>query len=344
MGVKHMRVSLLTVVALLWAAPAAAQKTDVVILINGDHITCEVKKLSRGRLEVKTDDAGTLQIEWTKVSSVTAKLQFDVGTDDGRRFVGSLGPAADGKVAIIGPGGETVVALSVFEIVSLAQIKSGFFQKLDGSVNLGASYTQSSGIGQVSFDGKVEYRRPSFVASLAVSAGLTQKEDEPDTTRSSVQVGYQKFRPNRWVVAPFGLFESNPDLGFDLRSTGAIAIGRYLVQSNGGWLLLGGGGAAGREKSVEGDTVTTIDALVALSASMFAYDYPKTSLDLSVLVFPSLNDLGRIRINANVAYSRELIRDFNLTVSAYDAYDNRPPTTGASKNDVGFSLALGWTF
>jgi hypothetical protein len=334
----------LAALALLWAAPAAAQKTDVVMLINGDHITCEVKRLSRGQLEAKTDDAGTLQIEWTKIASVTAKLQFDVGTTDGRRFVGSLGPAADGKVAIIAPTGETVVALSVFEIVSLAQIQTSVLRKLDGSVNVGASYTQSSGVFQISFDGKVEYRRPSFRAFSTVSASLTQQEDQPTTTRYSVQAGYQRFRPNRWVVAPFVLFESNPDLGFDLRSTGAVSIGRYLLQSNGGWLLLSGGGAVGVENPVDGENVTNVDALVAMSASKFTYDYPKTSLDLSVLVFPSLSDLGRIRINADIAYSHELIRDFNLTVTAYNSYDNRPPTTSASKNDVGFSLSLGWTF
>jgi hypothetical protein len=271
-------------------------------------------------------------------------LQFDVGTADGRRYVGSLGPGPNGKVAIVAATGATVVDLSVFEIVSLEQIQASFFRRLDGSINLGASYTQSSGVFQISFDGKVEYRRPSFVAFSSVSAGRTEQENEPSTSRYAVQAGFQKFRPNRWVVAPFGLFESNPDLGFDLRSTGAINIGRYLLQSNGGWLLLGGGAAAGRENPVDGDNVTNIDALVALSASRFTYDYPKISLDFATLVFPSLNDLGRVRINMNLAYSRELIRDFNLTMTAYNSYDNRPPTAGASKNDVGFSLALGWTF
>jgi len=329
---------------LFWAAPVAAQKTDIVVLINGDRITCEVKQLNRGRLEVKTDDAGTLQIEWTKIASVTAKLFFDVGTADGRRYVGSLAPGANGKVAILAPTGDTVVELSVFEIVSLAQIQSSFFRRLDGAVNLGASYTQSSGVFQISFNGKVEYRRPSFVAFSSVSAGLTEQENEPSTSRYAVQAGFQKFRPNRWVVAPFGLFESNPDLGFDSRSTGAINIGRYLLQSNGGWLLLGAGAGAGRENPVDGDDVTNIDALIALNASRFTYDYPKISLDFATLVFPSLNDLGRVRINMNLAYSRELIRDFNLTMTAYNSYDNRPPTAGASKNDVGFSLALGWTF
>jgi hypothetical protein len=331
-------------VLLFTAAPAAAQKTDVVVLVNGDRITGEVKLLSRGRLQVSTDDVGTIQIEWTKVASLTSKYRFEVGTTAGVRHIGSLGPAPDGKVAILGTAGETVVALSVFEIVSIAPIRTSFWQRLDGSINLGSSYTQSSGVGQLSFDGKVQYRRPSFLAYATVSMGLTQKEDAPDSTRSSVQFGYTKFRPNRWVVTPFGLVESNRDLGFDLRSTGALTIGRYVVQTNRNWLLLGAGGAVGAEKPVDNGSSTNVDALGMVNASMFNYDYPKTSLDLAVLVFPSLNDLGRIRINANLAYSRELIKDFNFSVTAYNSYDNRPPTAGASKNDVGFSLALGWTF
>ena len=33
--------------------------------------------LERGKLQFKTDDMGTLQIEWDKVASVAAKAQFD---------------------------------------------------------------------------------------------------------------------------------------------------------------------------------------------------------------------------------------------------------------------------
>ncbi len=40
------------------ADPAWAAKTDVVTLVNGDRLTCEIKLLSQGRLEVSTDDVG----------------------------------------------------------------------------------------------------------------------------------------------------------------------------------------------------------------------------------------------------------------------------------------------
>ena len=329
---------------LFTAAPAAAQKTDVVVLVNGDKITGEIKLVSRGRLQLSTDDAGTINIEWTKVASITSKYQFEVGVAAGSRYVGTLGQGPDGKVAIRGPNGETVIDLSVFEIVTMAPLKATFLQKLDGFINLGASYTQASGVGQISLDSKVTFRRPSFTAYTTFSAGITQKEDEPDTTRYAWQFGFSRFYENQWIVNPLGLIESNPDLGFNLRSSAAVTFGRYLRQSNSGFIVLAGGGAVGREQPVDGETSTNVDALIAFNASRFSYDFPKTSLDLSVLVFPSLNDPGRVRINANLSWSRELLKDFNLTVTAYNSYDNRPPTAGASKNDVGFSLALGWTF
>ena len=47
----------------LLAVPAWAQKTDVVTLVNGDTLTCEIKLLERGRLQVSTDHMGTVNIE-----------------------------------------------------------------------------------------------------------------------------------------------------------------------------------------------------------------------------------------------------------------------------------------
>ena len=41
----------------------AREKTDVVILKNGDRITGEIKKLDRGKLKLKTDDMSTVYIE-----------------------------------------------------------------------------------------------------------------------------------------------------------------------------------------------------------------------------------------------------------------------------------------
>ena len=69
----------------LLAVPARAQKTDSITLVNGDRITCEIKLLDKGRLQVSTDDLGTIYVEWDKVASVTANRTFRVVTSSGLR-------------------------------------------------------------------------------------------------------------------------------------------------------------------------------------------------------------------------------------------------------------------
>src|SRR5262247_3381586 len=100
----------LTVASLtLICVPAAAQgRTDVVTLANGDRITGEVVALERGRLEFKTDDAGTLYLEWDKLASVVATRQVEVVTTDGRRFLGGLGRSADRSIAVVPSQGDVV--------------------------------------------------------------------------------------------------------------------------------------------------------------------------------------------------------------------------------------------
>src|SRR3954463_9302570 len=83
----------------------AQGRTDVVTLANGDHITGEIVRLERGRLEFKTDDVGTLYFEWDKLASVVATRFVEVVTVDGRRFLGSLGPSPDRSIAVVSPDG-----------------------------------------------------------------------------------------------------------------------------------------------------------------------------------------------------------------------------------------------
>ena len=54
------------------AAPALAQKTDVIVLFNGDRVTCEIRSYSAGRLSVKTDIASDISVKWNKITSIAS--------------------------------------------------------------------------------------------------------------------------------------------------------------------------------------------------------------------------------------------------------------------------------
>jgi hypothetical protein len=72
------------------ATPLQAQKTDVVVLQNGDQITGEIKGVAHGKLDYSTDDAGRLSIEWDKVLRLTSRNTFEVKLKSGQKLFGSL--------------------------------------------------------------------------------------------------------------------------------------------------------------------------------------------------------------------------------------------------------------
>ena len=78
--------TLVASLSILGLPPVAAHaaKVDVVVLQNGSRIVGEVKVMRRARLELATDDMGTIQIEWGNVTLVTAPEFFEVEDMQGR--------------------------------------------------------------------------------------------------------------------------------------------------------------------------------------------------------------------------------------------------------------------
>lgn len=328
---------------LLVAANVFAAKTDIVVLKNGDRFTGEVKSLSFGQLELSTDDAGTIYIEWDKIASVTTAGVYEVVTTDGTHYVGTLAPDPGGTVQIVAADGATS-HLAFLDVVGLARINSRFFQRFDGGIDFGGSYTKSSGVGQFSFGVDATYRRPRFEVFNTFESNLTTQSQADTTSRFTYRSGYTRVRSNDWLVSPFAFLERNPDLGLTLRTIGALAIGRYVQRSTRSSTLLAGGMAVGSEKPIAGGTILNVDALISFATSFTRYDYPKRSLGVGLLVFPELNRWGRVRANANVRFKYELFHDFVASFSLYDTFDNQPQVPDVSTNDFGVTYAIGWTF
>jgi Protein of unknown function, DUF481 len=326
----------------LLALPAWAQKTDIVTLVNGDTLTGEIKLLERGRLQVSTDHLGTVNIEWDKVISVTALRMFQIETSNGVRLLGQLTTTAPGQFEVIAAEGTFPVDRET--VVYIAPIARGFWRRLDGSVDFGLSYTQSSGVAQLNLSASATYRQPNFQLTGSATSYYTRQRDVEDTSRSAVD--FRGVRPfgeyYMWLAQ--GAVERNEALGYDVRATVGGAVGRFLVRSNRAVLGVGAGLSTSRELPTDGDSVQFLDALFSVRQSFFTYDSPKTDISMSLDVFPGLTQWGRLRAQFDGEFRREIVHDFTVGFTIYDSYDNRPPSADASKNDVGLSLTIGWTF
>ncbi len=67
-----------------------AQKTDIVVLKNGDRITGEVIVVKFGKLKYSTDDVGTIFIEWDKVIFLKSKSHYEVEAEAGDKYFGTV--------------------------------------------------------------------------------------------------------------------------------------------------------------------------------------------------------------------------------------------------------------
>jgi Protein of unknown function, DUF481 len=330
--------------AVLLTAPLGAQgRTDVITLTNGDRVTGEVERLDRGRIEFKTDDIGTIYFEWDTVATVTSANRFEVIATDGRRFVGALTTGDLPRVLVINDG-LTQASWPMADVSAIRPIGSGFWERLDGALDLGFSYTKSSEIAQLNVNTTTVYRQPAFEARLTGSATLTRTEGEEPEDRATLQTAWFRYRGQRWYVGAGGGVETNDGLGLLLRAQVGVTTGVRWLNTNRAQLWTGAGLSVNEEHAEDMDPTQNIEAVINLRGSYYAYDRPRTNLDVSLEYYPSLSDLGRHRIQLDAGLRREIWKDVFVSVTVFDSFDSRPPNPESNTNDVGVVLSFGWTY
>jgi hypothetical protein len=83
---------------------------------------------------------------------------------------------------------------------------------------------------------------------------------------------------------------------------------------------------------------------VSAEFNAFRYDQPKLNASIKSQAFPSFTVKGRVRLQNDLRVSYELVKDFMLTFTLFDSYDNKPQAVAAPKNDFGTTFAISWTF
>ena len=331
---------------LLTAGVVAAQpagKTDVVTLRNGDRLTGEIMTLDRGRLELKTDDAGTIDIEWDKIAAVTAARGFEVVTVSGARLLGSLASSAEPLTLDIGTN-EGRMPLPMWSITRITPIGKSFWSRLDGSISAGFTYSQSSAIAQTTINADSVFRRPASSVRFSGSATLTQTDESERDDRGAIELEYIRYRGSRWFVSGGSRFDSNESLGLQLRSQVGAVVGQRLVDTNHAQFELGGGLVVNDERAVDGASTQNLEGVLGLKTSYYTYDRPKTQFHAYFQYYPSLSNWGRQRLQLDSAIKHELLKDFFLSLNVYDSFDSAPPQPDSARNDVGVSFSIGWSY
>lgn len=327
------------------AGPAAAHdKTDVVTLTNGDRFTGEIKGVAQEALELDTDAAGTLKLEWTHVESLTSSFDYEVEMTTGERYFGSLSsPGQPGELLIVGDAGRHTVPLN--GVFSISPIGRDFWKRLNGNVNLGFSYTQSNRAVQYSLSAATHYQNRKYLG-LGQLNSLFNTQEGVDSTKQQY-LGFRLTRSVKKVSGVYGVFQlqSNPDQGFNLRSVIGGGYDRFLVHRASGYFIVNAGLVYDREEIVDSpDVDNSAEVTVGLQFASFSLDHPNRTVTIGFDTFTNVTDTPRFRAQLNFSLTWEIVNNFNLGITLLDSYDTRPPTVEAKSNDMSLSLSVGYSY
>jgi hypothetical protein len=339
-------------VLLLVAPLFGREKSDVIVMKNGDRLTCEIKGLNSGVLYVSLDYIlGTSSVQWSKVHHLESSQIFIVKTESGLVYTGTLStselPGEDRPMKIeVASGPETKVTIERTQIVKMEETSEKFWQRFNGNINLGVIYSKGNQSTQYDLNSTVQYPREHWSAQASYSSTLSSSTGVNASTRNQVNYNGQRLlRWNNWFYEGMGIFLQSSEQDINLQTTLGGGIGRYLKNTNNAQIsLLGGLGwqntAYRATTEPEGNQSLAI-ALVAGDMRFFRFN--KTSIDLSASVLPALSQPGRVHFNTNAAYYIKLFSNLTWNISFYGNWDTRPPAN-FSGSDYGTSSGLGWTF
>jgi len=329
----------------------ARDKTDVLVMKNGDRMTCEIKGLDSGVLYVSFDYIdGTTSVDWSKVARLESTQMFVVKTEDGSAYEGAL-RTIEGSVdrpvqieVLESPGPNDTMNRS--EIVRMVATSDKFWQRFNGEISFGTIYSKGNESTQYSLGADTAYVRERWNAGGTYDSNLSSSTGAAVVTRNSLALTAFHLMPQKnWFYGGINSYLQSSEQGISLQTILGGGVGRYFKNTNRVAIQLLGG-VAWQDTSYEMSKVPTASentAAALIYGKVSFFKFSKTNLDATLAVLPSLSDPGRVRINTNATYYIKIISDLKWNVSFYGNWDNQPPR-GLSGSDYGTSGGLSWTY
>lgn len=350
MSSRHL-ISVLVILSL--TTPLLARnKTDVLVMKNGDRMTCEVKGLDGGVLYVSFDYIdGTASVDWSKVASLESSQLFVVKTEGGSVYKGSLKTPKtppDRPVEIhVMETSEPEHSIESSQVVRMIATSDRFWERFSGEISFGSIYSKGNQSTQYSLGASTAYVRERWNAGATYDSNLSKSTGVTASTRNSVGLtAFHLLPPKNWLYAGLGGFLQSSEQSIQLQTVLGGAVGRYLVNTNEATVQLLGG-AAWLDTSYQGTTAKPIERQNTAAALIYAnarfFKFSKTKLDATAVVLPALSDPGRVRVDTNATYYVKIFGKVDWNLSFYGNWDNQPPR-GLSGSDYGVSSGLSWSY
>jgi Protein of unknown function, DUF481 len=334
---------LLANLLVLGSYAASVEKTDIVVLKNGDRITGEIRSLSGGLLTYKTNDMGTLSVQWERVVRISSQWPFILEDILGRRYIGAIQEAPEpGRLVIITGSGP--VALELINVVAIARFGKQLFQRFQGYLDFGFSLQKAQNSRQLNLAAEISYLSKKWDIRADASSYFYKQENVSSTTNQSLRLGFMRLFKNRWSATAVAQLEQNTELNLALRLLGGAGVGRHFVRTN-RQVLAGIAAVDVTRESYFDETPseTGMEGVLGLSYETFRYVGRDLNTSVSLYAFPSLTTKDRVRLRFQVSIRYEILARLFLSLGLVDSFDSKPGGEESSKNDYGLTFSISWS-
>jgi len=338
--------------ALLLTVPLfAREKTDVIVMKNGDRWTCEIKELNAGVLSVGLDYVdGTVSVQWSKVARLESNQLFLVRTQNGLVYTGKLAtavnPSSQPVQINIAEAGQETMMIDRSQIVRMEQGSDRFWRRFDGDINFGIGYSKGNQTTQYNLGTVAEYPREHWAAQATFNSNLSSSSGTATSTRNQLELQSYHLLPDNYFYKGIGEFLQSSVQGIRLQTTLGGGIGHFIKYTNHMTMSVLGGVAWQNTDYKQSGAVpqgTENTAAALFGAELRVFRFKKTKLDVTAMLLPALSDPGHVVYDTNATYYLKLFSNLSWNASFYGNWNNRPPPTFAGSN-YGTSSGLSWTF
>jgi hypothetical protein len=337
--------------AILVAFPLSArEKTDIIVMKNGDKITCEIKSLRSNTLYISVDYLlNTQSMDWSKVDHIFSQQLFIVTTQDGAVYRGTLhSPEGAGQQRLIEvlEAPEKIITIETAQVVTVDQTSTSLWRRVNGQIGAGYAFTKANESSQYSLNSDVNYVEERWSAGASYSSNLTSNAGASAKTRNEVTfTGRRLLRWNNWYYTGLADFLQSTVQGIQIQSTFGGGIGRNLINTGPTLLTIYGGFAWQQinyqESVFHSPTQQVTSGLLGTELDLFRFD--KTTLAVKANLLPAMTDPGRVHFLLNTSYYVKLWGKLKWNFTLYGNWDNRPPR-GFVGSDYGATSGLSVSF
>jgi putative salt-induced outer membrane protein len=313
-----------------------------IVLSNGDIITGEIVGLRDGKLRVRTDWAGVIDLDFSMVQSATAESELLIEFLSGQRVEAAFSVREE-AVEVHLPEPITVIRAELISATAPPEPVRDprFYQNWRGGADFGFDVSRgNSDLTSLSLTFSPHRRTPKDRVRGLVQSRRSVEEGRTQSDSHRLSLRYDRFVRPQFFFFVLGEAARDGRELLDYRTRQGVGVGYTWMVSRRTHYSLFGGVTYTQEKYLNLRCQQASEGLLAVETETNFFD--RLAFQTKTQILPRLSE-GRYLVDFDAGIRLPVYGGVTFGLRFYDNYDSSP-TSRAKRNDFGLLSTVGFSF